>query len=94
MQYGFSCRGCAKLHYASQSEGYSDRLARKIWKLRKRIWGNTYHDINNLFEQSYGWPRPKRLHLKTFIRLQGQLLNLEAEYWRFNAARLKQMLGE
>ena len=53
MKYGFSCRDCAKLHYASQSEGYSDRLARKIRKLRKRIWGNTYHDINNLFEQSY-----------------------------------------
>ncbi|MFT6909352.1 MAG: hypothetical protein ACJAS1_006068, partial [Oleiphilaceae bacterium] len=62
----YACRGCLRLHYPSQSKRSNIRLRQKIRNKRKKIWGEDWPDVNNLFKNSRYWPKPKGLHWKTF----------------------------
>lgn len=62
----FCCRHCHNLTYASQQEGGSDRLMRKVRKIRRRLEAS-----NDLFEPI--WFKPKNMHQKTFDRLRREV---------------------
>ncbi len=66
-QSGFLCRHCYALPYASQLETYSDRMMRKVRKIRRRL-GASVSLLEPIGE------RPKGMHRVTF---QG-LARLEA----------------
>ena len=80
----YVCRLCAGLHYASQSERESDRLARRIRKLRRKLWGNDtdngWLDINNLMDSCCWWPKPKRMRLATFEKKKAEIEALEKRH--------------
>lgn len=77
----YACRECLGLHYASQAERPRDRLMRKIRSKRKSIWGGDWPDVNNMFENTKYWPKPKGLHWKTFVKAKEELDQLELQYW-------------
>jgi len=77
----FSCGGCLGLSYATQSMRPQERLARRIRKLRLKIWGYDWPDKNDLTELSYHWQKPKQLHRTTFDRERMLLSVLERKYW-------------
>jgi len=58
----FRCRHCHHLTYACQSEGYHDRLSRKVHKFERRL------------EEHLG--RPKGMHRKTHERLRNRAISL------------------
>lgn len=93
-KYSFKCRDCANLHYLSQSESKPDRLARRIRKIRAQVWPNNFPDRDNLFDQSYYWPKPKSWHYSRFEKIRAQLLKLETEYWQLHTDKLNRMFGE
>lgn len=74
------CRKCFRLHYASQSEGKMDRIREMIRKRREGIWGDAPF-INDLFESSCWFPKPKGMRQTTFQKKRDQLLVLESAYW-------------
>lgn len=74
------CRKCFGLHYASQSEGRLDRMREMIRKRREGIWGDAPF-INDLFESSCWFPKPKGMRQKTFQIKRHHLLALESAYW-------------
>lgn len=90
----YSCRDCANLHYACQSESKLGRLDRRIRKIRTKIWGADYPDKNNLMEASMFWPKPKGLHYSTFAKAQRELNTLEHEYNQLWTDRLKIKFSE
>lgn len=77
----FSCGGCLKLSYQSQSMRPQERLAERIRKLRTKTWGYGWKDRNNLTEWSLDWPRPKGMHQTTFDNIRHKLFFLEKRYW-------------
>ena len=82
----YACRLCAGLHYASQSERQPDRLARKIRKLRRSLWGNERENIDNLLDNSSWWPKPKRVRWSTFEKKKTEIAALETLNLRFMVA--------
>lgn len=93
MRYGYSCRICANLHYPSQSEREYDRLFRKIRKQRRKIWGNTLPClINDMFESSIYWPKPKNMKQKSFTKQQAELQKLEQTYHQWIKRRFGNLI--
>lgn len=74
---GYTCRECAGLHYSCQSEVESDRLAKRIRKLRHQLWGDDRPDIDCLGVTSCYWEKPKWLRWNTFIKKKEVISNLE-----------------
>jgi len=58
----FLCRHCYRLPYASQGEGYPDRLSRKLDKISDKLQADEYTVIDDLW-------KPKWMHWRTFYRL-------------------------
>jgi len=90
----YCCRECLNVHYASQSESKIDRLARRIRKQRRKLWSNDHIFINDLFESSGYFPKPKGFHFTTFIKKQFELINLETEYWQLAGKQLGIILND
>lgn len=90
----YSCRKCLGLHYASQSERHKERLMRKIRNKRKKLWGADWPDVNNMFENSMYWAKPKCLHWKTFYKAQEELKQLERQYWPMIDLHFNSMFGK
>lgn len=63
-QQYFRCRGCHNLAYASQNEGFMDRISRKRRQIREKLGASM-----NLFLPVI--IKPKGMHQNTFNRLQG-----------------------
>jgi len=59
----FLCRHCYNLPYASQGEGYMDRMSRKADKLSKKLEADEYTDDGDLY-------KPKGMHWRTFYNLK------------------------
>jgi hypothetical protein len=68
----FLCRHCYQLPYASQGEGYLERMSRKIDKLSKKLGANAYAEL-------WGSSKPKHMHMhwKTYHRLMMAAINAE-----------------
>lgn len=94
IKYAYACRQCIGLHYASQSERPQERLARRIRKLRKELWGFDWPEINNLFEQVKYWPKPKWMRWKTFKKKQNRITELEDEFWPMAATEYEAIYGK
>ncbi|WP_077340036.1 hypothetical protein [Pseudocolwellia agarivorans] len=93
LKYLFACRACANLHYGSQSESKAERLARRIRKQRALIWGYDWIDRDNLFEQSYYWPKPKGINWSTYYKKRMKLNELEKEYWGISRVQMERILN-
>ncbi|WP_176474628.1 hypothetical protein [Pseudoalteromonas sp. HM-SA03] len=89
---GYACRTCLKLHYASQSERKKDRLARRIRKLRRAIWGDI-NDIYNLTESAMYFSKPKYKRWDKFEQEKEKVLELEKQYWQLSEAHLEKLFG-
>jgi len=94
IKYAYGCRQCIGLHYASQSERPSERLMRRIRKLRKELWGYDWPDVNNMFEQVSYWPKPKWMRWKTFEQKRGKITELEKRYWPMAVAQMDSLFGK
>jgi len=88
----YACRTCLNLYYASQSERNQDRLARRIRKQRKAIWGNI-DNINNLTESAQWFPKPKNKHWAKFEYDKALLLDLEKKYWMLAEIQIKKLFS-
>jgi len=88
----YGCRKCLDLQYACQSERPSERLARRIRKLRRVIWGNEPYDTVSLFDRSEWYPKPKWMRWKKFNRERGKIINLENKYWKSQEVFMEQYL--
>ena len=60
---GFACRSCNRIAYSSQSEDAMGRAWRKQSKIERRLADE--------------WRRPKGMHLSTYERLVGQIIECE-----------------
>jgi hypothetical protein len=94
IKFAFGCRQCIGLHYASQSERPQERLMRRIRKLRVKLWGNDWPDVNNMFEQVAYWPKPKWARWKTFEQKRNRIIELEKKYWPMAMAQMKTTFGD
>ena len=90
----YSCRQCLGLHYASQRERPTDRLMRRVRKLRKELWGYDWPDVNNMFEQVSYWPKPKWMRWKTFEQKRNKITELEKRYWPMAVTQMKTTFGD
>lgn len=88
---GYACKSCLNLHYASQSERKQDRLARRIRKLRRSIWGS-HANINNLTECAFYLSKPKNKHWEKFNYDKAILLSLENKYWLMADEQINRLL--
>ncbi|EAW26006.1 hypothetical protein ATW7_05521 [Alteromonadales bacterium TW-7] len=88
----YACKTCLRLYYASQSEREQDRLARKIRKLRKGIWGSL-DGINNLTESVQYFAKPKSKHWVKFEYEKAVLLELERKYWMLADVQINKLLS-
>lgn len=74
MLYGadklFLCRHCYRLPYASQGEGYLDRISRKADKIDKKLEADEYIVVDDLY-------KPKGMHWRTFYRLKMAEINAD-----------------
>jgi hypothetical protein len=70
----FACRHCNRLSYASQGEGYLDRMTRKIDKISKKPDANEYIVDGDLW-------KPKGMQWKTFYRLKMAEINAD-DRWK------------
>ena len=59
----FTCRHCNRLPYASQGEGYLDRMSRKSDKFSKKLEAEEYINDGDFW-------KPKHMHWRTFYRLK------------------------
>lgn len=87
------CRKCFRLYYSSQSEGKMDRMREMIRKRRADIWGDAPY-INDLFESSRWFPKPKGMRQTTFEAKRHQLLVLESAYWRMCCKFVSGIVGK
>lgn len=90
----YACRQCLGLHYASQSERPQERLMRRIRKLRMELWGIDWPDVNNMFEESTYWPKPKWMRWKRFEQKRDKIKELERQYWPMVITEMKQTFGD
>ena len=66
----FLCRHCYRLPYASQGEGYLDRMTRKLDKLSNKLEADEYIVDGDLW-------KPKGMHWKTFYHLKMAEINAD-----------------
>ena len=59
----FLCRHCYRLPYASQGEGYLDRMSRKLDKISGKLEADEYIVDGDLW-------KPKGMHWRTFYNLK------------------------
>tara|TARA_R110000796_G_scaffold126971_2_gene242138 strand:- start:1222 stop:1809 length:588 start_codon:yes stop_codon:yes gene_type:complete len=80
----YACRGCLHLSYISQSEGDIERLGRRIRALRRRVWPKpeAWMEYDNLFEDSYYWPKPKNKWSAKFRIDKSGVDRLESMFYR------------
>ena len=79
----FACRKCLKLSYESQNntKTKADRLASKIVKLRRKLFGTDNDALNiNLTITAANREKPKRTRYATFNSAIERIINLENEY--------------
>ena len=88
---GFACRNCLNLNYASQSESNQERLARKIRKVRRKLWYDQV-DTSNLTESALYFPKPKYKKNAKFEQQKTKLLELERKYWQLSDKKLDKFL--
>ena len=79
----YACRGCLQLSYISQSEGGIERLGRRIRALRRGVWPErkVWLDYDNLFEESFYWPKPKGRWSSAFEEERKQVVKLESAFY-------------
>ena len=70
----FLCRHCYRLTYASQQEGYPDRMLEKARKIRKRL--DKDNGPMDLFPL-----KPKHMHWSTYLRLRSKAERAERLGW-------------
>lgn len=75
------CRGCWKLHYASQSEDGLGRIRMSIRRQRYAIWGDG-EQFRNLFNHPYDFPKPKGMRWENFTEKRAALVAYESAYWK------------
>jgi len=78
----YGCRNCLDLKYACQSESSSERVARRIRKLRRVIWGEELIDTDNLFDKCEWYPKPKWRRWNKFNLELKKITILESRYWK------------
>jgi hypothetical protein len=78
---GWACVNCLGLNYVAQSSGVLERGRKRIFKLRRELWGDSADC--NLFEVSSNrsFDKPKGMHWQTFNRKLNRLNVLEQLYW-------------
>ncbi|MDB4002506.1 hypothetical protein N9449_07340 [Oceanospirillaceae bacterium] len=74
----FLCRHCYQLPYASQNQGYLDKLIDQKHKLGERIF--------QVYESGDGWGKKKGMHWSTFDRLYRKYKALD-QAWCIGVAR-------
>jgi hypothetical protein len=84
----FLCRRCVAMPYASQNEAVQSRLVRRAQAIRKRVGGSEYANLSLDFP-----PKPKRMHWKTYSRLQAAAERFRGGSLRAVARRLG-LLGD
>ncbi len=89
----YSCRKCLGLHYGCQSERPMERLARRILKLRRALWGSFSSDIGDLMSSCNWWPKPKGVHTSRFERERAVIIKLEEKYFSLTLPIIRSMLG-
>ncbi|PKG39473.1 hypothetical protein [Psychromonas sp. Urea-02u-13] len=89
----YACRECLGLHYATQAERPRDRLMRKIRNKRKKLWGNDWPEVLNMFALSHYWAKPKGIHWKTFYKAKEEIYHLERKYWPMVEIHLNKQFG-
>lgn len=77
----FLCRYCYRLPYASQGEGYLDRMSRKLDKISDKLEADEYIVDGDLWE-------PKGMHWKTFYHLKMAEINADERWGNALMARL------
>jgi hypothetical protein len=71
----FRCRRCYGLAYNSQREAYYQRAMRQAEKLRKRI----RHKLGCTFDEAAFPPKPRRMHWRTYWRLEERYEELQSQ---------------
>ena len=89
----YACRECLGFHYATQAERPRDRLMRKIRYKRKKLWGEDWPDVNNMFAHSNYWSKPKGIHWKSFYKAKEEIYRLELLYWPMVELHLNKQFG-
>lgn len=84
LRAGLLCGRCGRITWGSRREGRTQRLARKAWRLARRLGMEHYLDQP---------ARPRHMHNKTYRRLCEQLLAINAEIERDISVRLGRMSG-
>lgn len=77
----YACRQCLKLSYESQSKSPETRLLSRIKSLRKKLWGDSWVDVDNIFVSCEKWSKPKHIRWDTFKQKRKYILKLEEKYW-------------
>ena len=77
----FLCRHCYRLPYASQGEGYLDRMSRKLDKISDKLEADEYINDRDLW-------KPKGMHWKTFYRLKMAEIDTDDRWGNALMARL------
>jgi hypothetical protein len=83
----FLCRHCQDLTYETRQLGRKDSALRKCQKIRRRLGGSA-----NMIEPFP--PRPKGMHLKTYMRLWREHDKAEQQYTEIMLASLKKMKSQ
>jgi len=86
----YACRVCLDLQYACQSERLPDRLARRIRKHRRAIWGKEPYDIVSLIDSCAWYPKPKWMRWDKFNRERDKIIELENRYWKTQEKFIKE----
>jgi hypothetical protein len=81
------CRYCQDLTYETRQLGRKDSALRKCQKIRRRLGGSA-----NMIEPFP--PRPKGMHLKTYMRLWREHDKAEQQYTEIMLADLKKMKSQ
>ena len=77
----FLCRHCYQLPYASQGEGYLDRMSRKLDKISDKLEADEYINDGDLW-------KPKGMHWRTFYRLKMAEMAVDDRWGNALMARL------
>ena len=81
----FMCRRCNRLPYASQGEGYLDRMSRKLDKISDKLEAEEYIVDGDLW-------KPKGMHWRTFYRLKMAEINTDERWGNALMARFRHWL--
>jgi len=88
----YGCRKCIGLSYGVQSEREPDRLARRIRKLRKKLWEDDVF-INDLTESSYWRAKPKLMKRAAFEKKRDEIVSLEERHLHYQSVFIATHFG-